>query len=102
MRTRALFRAVVALALASAAEPSAAGQEGTCFQHWSDAAPVAKREGLMAVERLSQLARALLSGDLLKTTLCEEEGRFVYRLVIRHAQGPVRVVVVDAKRPFGR
>lgn len=56
----------------------------------------------MAVERLSQLARALLSGDLLKTTLCEEEGRFVYRLVIRHAQGPVRVVVVDAKRPFGR
>lgn len=74
-----------------------------CFTSWSEAAPIVKRESLAAVEHVSALARPTLSGaEIIKTTLCEEKGRYVYHLVVREAAGHLKLVAVDARSPFGK
>ena len=54
------------------------------------------------MERLSELAFEQDAGDIVKTTLCKDRGRFVYRLMVRNSHGALRTLVVDAKRPFER
>jgi uncharacterized membrane protein YkoI len=80
----------------------ASAEEGRCFADWSDAAAVAKKERLIAVELLSRLAQGKLLGEIVKSTLCEEHGRYVYRLVVRESKGQLRNVTVDARQPFER
>ena len=96
---------VLALAAAAVAAAGPAMAQGApkCFTSWSDAAPVVKRESLAAVERVSALARPSLSGaEIVRTTLCEEQGRYVYHLVVRESKGQLRTVSVDARSPFGQ
>jgi uncharacterized membrane protein YkoI len=76
--------------------------EETCFPDWSLAAPIVKQRGLVTVEQLSKLARHELSAEIVKATLCEEKGGFVFRLVVRGTNGQLKSVTVDAKAPFGR
>ena len=57
---------------------------------------------LITVEALSRLAAAELPGAIVKTTLCEEKGSFVYRLLVRDPQGKLTAHTVDARAPFGR
>ncbi len=86
-----------------AAVSAQADSASKCFASWSDAAPVVKREALVAVEQVSALARPSLSGaEIVKTTLCEEQGRYIYRLLVREAKGHLKTVSVDARTPFGR
>jgi uncharacterized membrane protein YkoI len=73
-----------------------------CYVDWSVAAPIVRKEGLATVETLARLAQARISGDIVKTTLCEEKGGFVYRLVIRDSGGRLSNRTVDARAPFGR
>ena len=77
-------------------------QNAGCFADWSVAAPIVRREKLLSVEQLNELARSRIAGDLLRTTLCEDGGRFVYRLLVRDAKGVIQSMVVDARRPFDR
>lgn len=78
-----------------------AGAEG-CVADWSVAAPIVKEEGLVTVEELSKAASGRLSGDIVKATLCRENGIYVFRLVVKGVSGQLRTVTVDARRPFGR
>ena len=48
----------------------------------------------------AKTARGKLSGDIVKTTLCEENGGFVYRLLIREPAGRLVNRTVDARLPF--
>jgi uncharacterized membrane protein YkoI len=48
------------------------------------------------------MAQAKISGDIVRTTLCEEKDGFVYRLVIRDPKGRLSNKTVDARAPFGR
>jgi len=43
-----------------------------------------------------------VKGDVVKVTLCREEGRYVYRLVVRTPAGQHKSLTVDAKEPFAR
>jgi hypothetical protein len=72
----------------------------SCFAAWSDAAPVVHREALTAVRDLHTQARQRNLGDVVRVTLCTEEGRFVYRLIVREPQGRVVPMTVDARQPF--
>ncbi len=90
-----------ALLVAAAGLPDRAAAEG-CYADWSVAAPIVRQQGLATVEALTQLARPQISGDIVKTTLCEEKGGFVYRLLIREAGGRLTNKTVDARAPFGR
>jgi hypothetical protein len=71
-----------------------------CFAAWSDAAPVVHREALTAVRDLHAQARQRKLGDVVRVTLCTEQGRFVYRLILREPQGRVVLMTVDARQPF--
>lgn len=80
---------------------AAAAGDVACYADWSVAAPIVKQEGLATVEALTLAARAKLKGDILKTTLCRENGVYVYRVVLRGADGRLTQVTVNAKSPFG-
>lgn len=93
---------LAAAAVVAAAMAGARAADTGCIDDWSVAAPIVKAEGLVSVEQLSAEARTKLKGDIVKTTLCQERGGYVFRLVVRGAGGQHRSVTVDAKRPFGR
>jgi uncharacterized membrane protein YkoI len=73
-----------------------------CYSDWSIAAPIVRKEGLATVETLARRAQTRISGDIVKTTLCEEKGGFVYRLLIRDSKGRLRKRTVNARMPFER
>jgi hypothetical protein len=75
---------------------------GGCYADWSVAAPIVRKEGLATVETLARRARSQILGDIVKTTLCEEKGGFVYRLVVLDPKGRLSNQTVDARAPFGR
>jgi hypothetical protein len=72
----------------------------SCFSAWSDAAPVVHREALTAVRDIHAQARQRNLGEVVRVTLCTEEGRFVYRLIVREPKGRVVPMTVDARQPF--
>jgi hypothetical protein len=78
------------------------GAAATCITDWSIAAPIVHKEGLATVEALSRLAVAKIAGVIVKTTLCEEKGAFVYRILVRDERGKLTNRTVDARTPFGR
>jgi hypothetical protein len=88
--------------LAAVVIASAPARAGGCYADWSDAAPIVKKEGLTTIEALAETARGKLSGDIVKTTLCEEGSGFVYRLLIREPAGRLVNRTVDARVPFPR
>lgn len=97
------FLAIIAILPAFAgplAGPAGAGE--TCFTDWSVAAPLVKKEGLATVEQLSQQARATGTGDIVRTTLCQDGSSFSYRIVVRDGKGQLKSLVVDARKPFQR
>jgi uncharacterized membrane protein YkoI len=100
---RSLTLAVVGLTALSAVSAAARADGTRCFATWSEADTVARREALVAVEQVSTLARSSLSGaEVVKSTLCEEGGRYVYRLVVREAKGQLKTINVDARHPFAK
>lgn len=90
---------VAVLTLSLAAGTAHAGE--TCISDWSIAAPIVKSQSLVPVEELQRAAREKFGGDIVKTTLCEVNGTYVYRLVVKGAGGQVRSQTVDAHNPFG-
>jgi uncharacterized membrane protein YkoI len=79
---------------------AAPAEASSCFDDWSDAAPVMLQEGLLGTKELHALARQRLPGDLVRITLCQEGGRYIYRLLMRDARGRLNTVTVDARKPF--
>lgn len=79
---------------------AASAREGSCFTDWSVAAPIVKREGLVSVEHLSDLVREKLKAHIVKATLCERDGRYVFLVVIRPERGKLRTITVNAREPF--
>jgi uncharacterized membrane protein YkoI len=74
-----------------------------CITDWSVAAPIVYREKLATVEALSRIAADKLSGSsIVRTILCEENGRYSYRVVMRDAGGRLSTHTVDAREPFNR
>ncbi len=86
------------LSLSGAAQAA----DGVCIGDWSEAAPIVQREGLVTVEAITGLNHEQLKGDIVKTMLCKEQGRYLYRFVVRQANGQLKTVAVDARQPFER
>jgi uncharacterized membrane protein YkoI len=94
-----MLRITSAVVLVAAGFQAAAA--AGCYADWSVAAPIVRKEGLATVETLARRAQSKISGDIVKTTLCEEKGGFVYRLVVRDPKGRLSNRTVDARAPFG-
>lgn len=82
------------------ASPASAADTDRCYADWSQAAQIVRAESLVTAKDVHERARAGQIGDVVRMTLCEEKGRFVYRLVIRESKGQVIKRTVDAKSPF--
>ena len=89
------------LLLVSAFATDRAGADN-CYADWSVAAPIVRKEGLTTVESLWKLAQSKILGQIVKTTLCKERSRFVYRLVVRNPNGRLVNKKVDSRQPFKR
>jgi len=82
---------------------SALDARAACITDWSIAAPIVQREKLATVESLSRIAADKVSGSIIvRTALCEANGVFSYRIVMRDAQGRLSTHTVDARAPFER
>jgi hypothetical protein len=92
--------AVAALGWAGAA--TAASPAMQCFANWSDAGPVVEREALVKASDVHAQAKQRRLGDLVKITLCRENGRYTYQLVLHDKPKGVIHMSVDAQRPFER
>lgn len=68
-----------------------------CFEDWSVASRIVAQERLVSVEDLS--GRLVKPGRaLIRTTLCREHGRYVYRVLLRDRHGNIGKLTVDAER----
>ncbi len=101
MKSAPIVIAITVLTLlAGASVPARAGE--TCISDWSVAAGVVRKEGLATVEQLLQLAKKSGTGAIVRTTLCEDGGSYVYRIVVKDGQGALKTISVDARKPFAR
>lgn len=80
--------------------PAAHAGEIDCLADWSRAAAIVKREGLFAIERLIDLAAIMFDGAIVRTTLCKDGERYVYRIVVRDRRGQLSRHAVDARDPL--
>ncbi|MGC2411058.1 MAG: hypothetical protein WA441_13980 [Methyloceanibacter sp.] len=76
---------------------TAAGQaaEANCLP-WSSAAPVIAQHSLLPANVIYQMVQARTGGQIIYASLCDENGRFFYKLVVLGAKGDVSNVTVDA------
>ena len=102
MTVRVIAAAVAAvLAVAGGATGGfASPRETACIDDWSVATQIVKREKLTTVEELASQAQKQLDGAIVRTALCRDGARYVYRLVIRKRGGEVSRREVDARKPF--
>lgn len=91
--------AVVAL-VPIVAMPAHAKDEA-CFESWSEAGPIAQKEGLVSTHDIYQQLRDRHTGEVIRITLCREGDKFVYRVVLRQTSGRLINHSLDARRPFG-
>ncbi len=89
-----------ALLAASLLYSSSAQAQLACISDWSEAAPIVRREGLVPIELVDRLARDRSSVMILRSALCRDQDRYVYRLTVRGGEGTMRTLVVDARHPF--
>jgi uncharacterized membrane protein YkoI len=78
----------------------AMAENGTCFADWATASRIVAAEGLVTLDQLSKLAQGKLGGEIVRSSLCEVKTGFVYKLVVRDAEGRLKNVLLDAKTPF--
>lgn len=90
--------ALVAMALLGTGPAHAANR---CINDWSEAAPIVRQEGLYTVERLAKEARGHIDGNIIKTTLCNDDGTWVFRIIVR-IKGNLKMMTVNARKPFDR
>ncbi len=100
MRLGASGLVLFAAIMLGAAGVRADSEKGSkCFSNWSEAAQVVKKEQLVDVEQLNRFAQARLGGKIVRSTLCAIGQRFLYRVVVRPANGPLKSLAIDAREP---
>lgn len=72
----------------------------TCIDRWSEAAPIVAAMDLVKMEELSAHAPAKLGGSIVKATLCQQNGSYIYSLLLRTDKGRLKSITVDARDPF--
>ena len=97
LRSNLLLLAAGAGLLLGVVSPQARANEH-CYGDWSDAAPVVAREQLRSARDVQDMARLELGGEVVRIVLCEADGGFVYRLVLRRLDGRIGTLTVNATR----
>ena len=64
---------------------------------WSAAGPVIAQHSLVPGNVVYDQVQSKTGGKVIHASLCEEKGRFIYKLVVLGKQGDVTNVTVDAR-----
>jgi uncharacterized membrane protein YkoI len=89
--TEAVIAAVIGLVLTAAGQAA----EPNCLP-WASAAPVIAQNSLLPANIIYQMVQSRTGGQIIHASLCDENGRFLYKLVVLGAKGDVSNVTVDA------
>jgi uncharacterized membrane protein YkoI len=89
---------LLAVPMVSMTQADGQRKHDQCFADWSAAAAIVTREELVSVEALGRQFRRQKLGDIVKTELCQRNGEFIYRLVVRDPNGRFRSAIYDARR----
>jgi uncharacterized membrane protein YkoI len=89
--TQAVIAAVIGLVLTAAGQAA----EPNCLP-WASAAPVIAQNSLLPANIIYQMVQSRTGGQIIHASLCDENGRFLYKLVVLGAKGDVSNVTVDA------
>jgi uncharacterized membrane protein YkoI len=91
-----VLRPVIIAALA-ALFVTAAGYAGQpdCLD-WSKAGPIIAQNSLLPANIIYQMVQKRLGGKIVNQSLCQVDGRFVYKLVVLGSTGEVTNLTVDA------
>ena len=77
---------------------AAAGQTaGPGCVEWSQAGPIIAQNALVSANVIYQMVQKRTGGKVVSQALCNEGGRFVYKLVVLGPTGEVINVTVDAR-----
>ncbi|HEU0017762.1 MAG TPA: hypothetical protein VFQ31_05335 [Methyloceanibacter sp.] len=63
---------------------------------WASAAPVIKKNSLLPGNVIYQMVQSRTGGQIIHASLCDQGGRFFYKLVVLGPKGDVTNVTVDA------
>lgn len=76
---------------------AAAGQAGgqACVP-WKEAADTIAKNSLLPANIVYQMVQSRMSGQIIHASLCDDNGRYFYKLVVLGAKGDVSNVTVDA------
>jgi uncharacterized membrane protein YkoI len=85
----AVFAATIFAAAGQTAEPG-------CVE-WSQAGPIIAQNALVSANVIYQMVKKRTGGKVVSQALCNEGGRFVYKLVVLGPTGEVINVTVDAR-----
>ena len=85
----AAFAATLLAANGRTAEPG-------CVE-WSQAGPIIAQNSLVSANVIYQMVQKRTGGKVVSQALCNEGGRFVYKLVVLGPTGEVINVTVDAR-----
>jgi uncharacterized membrane protein YkoI len=83
--------AVVGLLLTVAGQAA----EPNCLP-WASAAPVIKKNSLLPGNVVYQMVQSRTGGQIIHASLCDQGGKFFYKLVVLGPKGDVTNVTVDA------
>jgi uncharacterized membrane protein YkoI len=64
---------------------------------WRQAGDIIRENGLKSGKDVYDRIKQEKQGEIITANLCEENGRFVYRIVLLSAQGKVTNLSVDAR-----
>jgi uncharacterized membrane protein YkoI len=93
--SRVMQKVIIAtLAIVWLTAPAYAG-DPDCIG-WSAAAPIIAKNSLLPAKVIYQMVQDRMGGTIVNQSLCEEGGKFVYKLVVLGAKGDVTNVTVDA------
>jgi uncharacterized membrane protein YkoI len=63
---------------------------------WSAAAPIIAKNSLLPANTIYQMVQSRMGGQIIHASLCDDDGRFFYKLVVLGTKGDVSNVTVDA------
>jgi len=84
--------AIAGLLLMAAGEAAA---EPDCVP-WKSAAPLIAKNSLLPANVIYQMVQSRTGGQIIHASLCDQGGRFFYKLVVLGTKGDVSNVTVDA------
>ncbi len=87
---------LVLFALTNGASVGHAMSGGPCYDDWSDAGPIVRKEALMPVAEILKSVVRKQIGKVIKVKLCQRGETFYYKVALAKAGGTISWLLLNA------